>query len=309
MIDKANSRIGFFSSLAIHSLLFGGLWASFQNKPIKYEDITSISIELIASRLEQEQVAVAPEVSENVENSSEIVAETQTEETAKMLEPESEPEKRTEIQEITPIPKADPKPKEKPKEKPKSKPKEKPQEKPKEPPKDKAKLEKNKTAQPKPSKALETGKETRQGVVAKAIPNAFQGTKNQAGIPNGAENGNNTKINQAGSAHGNTIQAGQNNAGNANEFAAYRATLLRSLQQRANNSYPQREKMMRKMGTVMIKFTLSASGQISNVQVVKSSGNDNLDAAAVKAAQNTKPPAPPAGYPNAVSVPIRFVIQ
>lgn len=180
--------------------------------------------------------------------------------------------------------------------------KEKPKEKPKS---ESTKAEKPKTEPKKMVKALEKGTEAKQGIVAKAVPNAFQGTKVQAGIPNGSANGNHPSINQAGSPNGNTNQAGQNSS----EHNAYRATLQRALQQRANSSYPQREKMMRKMGTVVLKFTLTPTGQITNVQVQKSSGNDNLDAAAVKAAQSTNPPTPPTGFPSAITVPVKFVVQ
>ena len=158
----------------------------------------------------------------------------------------------------------------------------------------------------KPVKALETGKEAKQGVVAKAVPNAFQGVKAQAGIPDGAPQGNNASLNQAGAKVGSTTPS---KTASSSEIDAYRSILQRALQQRANNAYPQREKMMRKTGVVTLRFTITPSGQITNVSVANSSGNENLDAAAVKAAQATNPPSPPAGFPSSVSVPIRFAIQ
>lgn len=307
MINKSNSRLGLVGSLALHGALFGGVWAMVsQPKPQLLEEVSSISIEMIAARLEQPQVAVAEEIEPQAE---EEIAEIET----VLPEPEktSEPEPvKAPVALPKPEPKPEPKPKEKPKEKPKDPPKPKELEKPKEKPKSEPKkVEKPKVEPRKVVKALETGKETKQGIVAKAVPNAFQGVKAQAGIANGSEKGNNPSINQAGAANGNTTQAGQNKVANSNEHNAYSATLQRVLQQRANSSYPQREKMMRKTGTVMLKFTLSPTGQISNVQVIKSSGNDNLDAAAVKAAQNSRPPAPPAGYPSSINVPVKFMLQ
>ncbi|MDO4697653.1 MAG: TonB family protein [Pasteurellaceae bacterium] len=153
-------------------------------------------------------------------------------------------------------------------EKPKEKPKKKPKPKPKEKP---------------PVKAVEKGKEVKQGVAEKAIPNALQGNRLQVG------------------------ESGTANASRANEVNAYKAQLQRALQQRANNAYPQREKMMRRTGTVTISFTIAPSGQITNVVVLKSSNNSNLDSAAVKAAQSTKMPSgPPAGFPTTLSVPVKF---
>lgn len=308
MISKSNSRLGLVGSLALHSALFGGVWAMLsQPKPQLFDEVTSISIELIAARLEQPQVAVAPEIDEQAEEIAQADNIPEPEKT-----PEPEPEVKAEPIAAEPIalPKPEPKPKEKPKPKDPPKPKEKPEPKKQDKPKaEKPKPEKPKTEPKKAVKALEKGNETKQGIVAKAIPNAHQGTKVQAGIPNGAANGNNPSINQAGSANGNTMQAGQNKVADSNQHNAYRVTLQRALQQRANSSYPQREKMMRKMGTVVLKFTLTPTGQITNVQVQKSSGNDNLDAAAVKAAQSTKPPAPPSGFPSSISVPVKFVVQ
>lgn len=97
--------------------------------------------------------------------------------------------------------------------------------------------------------------------------------------------------------------------GNASELSAYKTALQRALQRKANNSYPQREKMMRKTGTVTIKFNVTSSGAISNVSVVNSSGNSNLDNAAVKSAQAVSMPSPPAGFPPSVTVPIRFSLE
>ncbi|AUI66108.1 MULTISPECIES: energy transducer TonB [Glaesserella] len=277
-MKKRHSRIGLISSLAIHSSVFAGIFAVMQMpKPLPpTEEVSSISIEMLAARLEQEQVAVTTE---------EIVKE----EIKDMPEPEPEPEPIVKPKIEPPKPKE--KPKEKPKDKPKEKekPKEKLKEKQKEKPKEKPKVEKP------PVKALEKGPEVKQGIVAKAIPNATQGMQNQQGIANGSPKGSGT------------VNSGSASSG---EINAYKAQLQRTLQQRANNAYPQREKMMRKTGTVTLSFQLSSTGQVTNVQVINSSGNSNLDAAAVKAAQSTKMSSPPpAGFPTSLTVPVKFSIQ
>lgn len=289
-MKKRHSRIGLISSLALHGSVFAGILTAMNiEKPLPpVEQVNSISIEMLAARLEQEQVAVTTEdVVEKVEP----------------IEAPKEPEPISESKiEPKPQPKPEPKPKEKPKEKLKEKPKETPKEKekPKQIPKEKPKPKENPVEKAKPEKApikaLEKGNEVKQGIVAKAVPNAFQGTKNQVGPANAQAQ--------------NTGFASTNSASSAGEINAYKAQLQRTLQQRANNAYPQREKMMRKTGTVTLSFQLSSSGQVVNVQVINSSGNSNLDAAAMKAAQSTKMnSAPPAGFPTSLTVPVKFSIQ
>lgn len=252
------SRIGFISSLAIHTAVFGGVLAFIHSQPTPpaTEQISSISIEMMAALLEQEQVAVAPET---VEEPKEEVEEPK---------PEPEPEPIPE-----PIPEP-PKPKEKPKEKPKPE----------------KKVEKK--VEKKPIKALEKGPEPKQGIEAKAV--APQGAKDQIGTKDGSKAGN-------------SAQSGSTSGGEVN---AYKAELQRQLQRRANNSYPQREKMMRKTGVVTLKFSISASGQLVDVAVTNSSGNSRLDEAAVKAAERTQmSSAPPPGFPTSLTVPVRFSLE
>ncbi len=58
--------------------------------------------------------------------------------------------------------------------------------------------------------------------------------------------------------------------------------------------YPERAKSRRIEGRVKVEFALSANGTLSNVKVIQSSRNQNLDAAAVEAVQNAAPfPRPP----------------
>lgn len=151
---------------------------------------------------------------------------------------------------------------------------------------------------PKVVKAVEKAPEIKQGVVTKAVVNAHQSTKAQAGAELGAEKGANAQSNGQGQAKG----------ASSDELAAYRAKLQRALQRRADRAYPQREKMMRRTGVVTISFTLSPSGTVVNAKVIRSSGNENLDNAAVNAAEGTSLEAPPAGFPTRLEVPVKFSI-
>lgn len=164
---------------------------------------------------------------------------------------------------------------------------------PKEKPKDKAKEKPKKTEQKPVVKAIEKGNKPQNGIVAQAVT-AKPTTQEKQGTLQG------------------NMQANESGKGKASggEIDAYKAQLRAMLQKRANNAYPQREKMMRKTGTVILAFSLSANGQVNNVNIQKSSGSDNLDAAAVKAAQSTamRTP-PPSGFPSLLTVPINFTLQ
>lgn len=305
-MNKRNSRIGLVGSIAIHGAIIGSVWAAMTQlpqEPIIEQEVTSISMEMLAGVEQQAQVAVAPE-------ETPVQPEIEEKETPTAVEePKEEPQKPLKVEPIA----------EKPKEK-KEKPKEKKPEPPKEKPKkvekniEKPKVEKPKpiekpkqvTEKPaKPIKALEKGIEAKEGIVAKAAPNLPQAAKAQPGIAQGSPAGKGNVGSSAGSDNGNAPK----NTASGNEINAYKVTLQRALQRRANNTYPAREKMMRKTGTVTLSFSVSSSGQVTNVQVINSSGNSNLDAAAVKAAQGTKTDAPPAGFPSNVTVPVRFAIE
>ena len=164
---------------------------------------------------------------------------------------------------------------------------------PKEKPKEKAKEKPKKTEQKPVVKAIEKGNKPQNGIVAQAVT-AKPATQEKQGTLQG------------------NVQANESGTGKASggEIDAYKAQLRAMLQRRANNAYPQREKMMRKTGTVILAFSLSANGQVNNVNIQKSSGSDNLDAAAVKAAQSTamRTP-PPSGFPSTLTVPINFTLQ
>ena len=305
-MNKRNSRIGLVGSIAIHGAIIGSVWAAMTQlpqEPVIEQEVTSISMEMLAGVEQQAQVAVATE-------ETPVQPEIEEKETPTAVEePKEEPQKPLKVEPIA----------EKPKEK-KEKPKEKKPEPPKEKPKkvekniEKPKVEKPKpiekpkqvTEKPaKPIKALEKGIEAKEGIVAKAAPNLPQAAKAQPSIAQGSPAGKGNVGSSAGSDNGNAPK----NTASGNEINAYKVTLQRALQRRANNTYPAREKMMRKTGTVTLSFSVSSSGQVTNVQVINSSGNSNLDAAAVKAAQGTKTDAPPAGFPSNVTVPVRFAIE
>lgn len=68
--------------------------------------------------------------------------------------------------------------------------------------------------------------------------------------------------------------------------------------------------MMRRQGIVTIAFTIGADGSLSNVRVVKSSGTNDLDQAALNAVQSARSIGPrPKGMSSAINVPISFKIQ
>ena len=293
-MNKRNSRIGLAGSIVFHTVIVSAILIATKQAVISdqiddMQEVSSISMEMLASVAEQPQVAVAPDVDE----------------TAK--EEEAKPEEKAEekIEEPKPDPITEPEPikkvvkKEKPKEP--LKPKEPPKEKPK-------KVEK-------PVKALEKGKEVKQGIVAKAQPNIPQSQTPKEGVVNGSPNGKGNVGSAKGAENGNAVKGndssgvGNGSVASGTEINAYKSVLQRALQRQANNAYPTRERMMRKMGTVTLSFTVSPAGQLTNVSVVGSSGNSNLDAAAVKAAQSTKTSPPPAGFPNHVTVPVKFSIE
>lgn len=95
---------------------------------------------------------------------------------------------------------------------------------------------------------------------------------------------------------------------NSNEIAAYKSALYREIERR--KEYPTRAKMMRKQGVVHIAFNVGNDGSLSGENVVKSSGDESLDNAALKAVRSARPIGPkPVGFASNVSVPIRFSLQ
>ncbi len=93
-----------------------------------------------------------------------------------------------------------------------------------------------------------------------------------------------------------------------NEIIAYENALRAEIEKQKH--YPLRAKMMYKQGTVKIKFMLRLSGELYNIQIEKSSGNSDLDQAALQAAQRVKPIGiKPEGVSDVFVVPIHFIIN
>ncbi|MFZ7276187.1 energy transducer TonB [Avibacterium endocarditidis] len=89
---------------------------------------------------------------------------------------------------------------------------------------------------------------------------------------------------------------------------AYMGALRREIER--HRRYPQRAKMMHKQGIATVSFNIAADGSLSNIQLAKSSGNNDLDKAALEAVSRTKSiGARPAGLSSSMTVPIRFSIQ
>ena len=94
-----------------------------------------------------------------------------------------------------------------------------------------------------------------------------------------------------------------------NEIQDYKRKIQRALKKQVAKAYPAREKMMRKSGKTILNFEIEDSGNLTNIAIIKSSGNTNLDNAAIKALQLAKLPPPPTDFPRNVSVPVVFSIE
>ena len=121
----------------------------------------------------------------------------------------------------------------------------------------------------------------------------------------------NASVNSRSTTTGNTTTTNPNLVGSGNssdEAAAYRSALRREIER--HKRYPQRAKLMRKQGIVTVSFNIAADGSLSGATVVKSSGSDDLDNAALSAVNAARSiGAKPAGIANSISVPISFTIQ
>lgn len=239
-MQKHHSKVGLIGSLVLHGAVFGTIWAAVSSpvvQKVANEQLTSISMEMLAARLEQPQVAVAPEISQDEPASEEQTPSPEPEKKPEPKPAKAEPEKVA-LPKIAEKPKKE-KPKEKPKEKEKEKPKpvEKPKEKAKEKPKDKPKEQVKPTEKPKekkepvkekskekakaekaakPIKALETGAVAKQGIVAKVIPNAAQSTRIREGGANGSEQSNSAVGSKSGALNGSVRgKANGNGSGNS----------------------------------------------------------------------------------------------
>lgn len=74
--------------------------------------------------------------------------------------------------------------------------------------------------------------------------------------------------------------------------------------------YPRNAQRAGKTGTARVSFTVQANGAINNVRISSSSGNSDLDQAAVQAVQAVGSyKAPPSGQAVAITVPINFHLR
>ncbi len=112
----------------------------------------------------------------------------------------------------------------------------------------------------------------------------------------------------SGSSKGTNVNS--NKRAGSRTIDAYRAGLQRAISRSAQRNYPRQAKRRRQQGIVNVRFSLSRSGVISNIKVVKSSGSSALDKGAIKALQRLgKYKAPPSGFPTSLVVPIRFSLR
>lgn len=190
-------------------------------------------------------------------------------------EPEPEPEK----QEIVEDPTIKPEPKKiKEPEKEKPKPKEKPKEKPKNKPKKEVK------PQEKP--------------INKDLPKGDKNIDSSANV--------NDKASTTSAANSNAQVAGSGT--DTSEMAAYRSAIRREIE--SHKRYPTRAKIMRKQGKVSVSFNVGADGSLSGAKVIKSSGDESLDKAALDAINVSRSVgARPAGFPSSLNVQISFTLQ
>lgn len=190
---------------------------------------------------------------------------------------EPEPIAKEEVEDPTLKVKPEP-PKEKPKEEKKEKPKEKSKEKPKGKPKEK----------------IEQKAVRRDVVKADKVVEGNATMNSQATSTSAVATTNNPNLTGTGTS--------------GSEIDAYRSALRREIER--NKRYPQRAKMMRKQGIVQISFTLGNDGALNNPQIANSSGNEDLDNAALQAVKQARSiGTPPAGMGRTLTVPISFKIQ
>lgn len=276
-MNKYHSRLGLTISIGLHAMLLAGLaWTvSLPSTPKQKEQMTSISIEMFTAMLEPVQTEPPPEA---IEPPNEPEQQPVTEPPEQVVDSIPEPEPV-----IEPI--AKPKPKTTPVVEKQLKPK--PIQKPKQ---ERDKSKKETVKKPNTVKVEKTASKTITGKVqaqSKVTAN---------------------KVPQTPTVE--TPKAEVVPSASADELQAYKAKLQKALQQNANKRYPRREQMMQKTGIVTLSFSLSANGQVINVKLLKSSGNENLDNAAVQAAQSTSLNlAPPAGFAKNLTVPIRFSLE
>jgi protein TonB len=77
--------------------------------------------------------------------------------------------------------------------------------------------------------------------------------------------------------------------------------------------YPQRARLRRIEGTAVVNITMRRDGTVTNWNIVRGTGNEDLDEAAGEAIERASPlPAPPAevpGDPVRLQMPIAFTLR
>ncbi len=92
------------------------------------------------------------------------------------------------------------------------------------------------------------------------------------------------------------------------EVAAYENALRAEIEKQKR--YPLRARMMRRQGTVLIQFMLKQSGELYDIRIAKTSGNGDLDRAALQAAQQARPIGlKPKGVSDTFVIPIHFMLS
>ncbi|WP_434524171.1 TonB family protein [Photorhabdus asymbiotica] len=94
----------------------------------------------------------------------------------------------------------------------------------------------------------------------------------------------------------------------SDDLQSYQSALRREIEK--HKRYPRRAKKMKQQGTVQVRFSLLDSGDLTNPQLVQSSGADELDRAALAAIQQArsvgvKPP----GLPRDLTLAIEFNLK
>ncbi|MBS9435846.1 energy transducer TonB [Photorhabdus noenieputensis] len=94
----------------------------------------------------------------------------------------------------------------------------------------------------------------------------------------------------------------------ADELQSYQAALRREIEK--HKRYPRRAKKMKQQGIVQVRFSLLDSGDLTNHQLVQSSGADELDRAALAAIQQARSVGlKPAGLPRELTLAIEFNLK
>jgi TonB family C-terminal domain len=92
------------------------------------------------------------------------------------------------------------------------------------------------------------------------------------------------------------------------EKAAYAARLRSEIE--SHKRYPQRAKQARAGGVVNVRFNVGDDGSLTDPQLVSSSGNRDLDNAALQAVRQSNAVGPrPSGFGHSASVNIRFSLR